>query len=114
MRNQSFNITSVLPPLHTLLSSYLLFLNPASTNRPAAHCLDILRQQLMCTVDIGVLGKVWWNQDNPTPYPDFNTQHKCRDFEAVRNWAEKNQGPQIWPEDYLARPNMEDVNESLP
>jgi len=44
--------------------------------RVAAHCLDILRQQLMCTVDIGVLGQIWWNKESPTAYPDFNTRHE--------------------------------------
>lgn len=68
----------------------------------------------MCTVDIGVLGKVWWNVDNPTPYPDFNTQHQCRDFEAVRSWAELNQGLATWPEDYLDKPKVEDVYGSIP
>ncbi|KAF2104698.1 hypothetical protein NA57DRAFT_70906 [Rhizodiscina lignyota] len=58
-----------------------------------SHCLDILRQQLMCSVDIGVLGQVWWNKDEPTAFVDFNTRHKCRNFDAVRAWAEKHQLP---------------------
>lgn len=60
------------------------------------HCLDILRQQLMCVVDVGVLGQIWYQpeeEQNPIPFVDFNTKHKCRDFEAVREWAEKQQLP---------------------
>lgn len=59
------------------------------------HCLDIIRQSLMCSIDIGVLGQVWFQPDGlpPEPYVDFNTRHKCRDFEAVRKWAKIHQLP---------------------
>ncbi|KAF8863024.1 hypothetical protein BDZ45DRAFT_584602 [Acephala macrosclerotiorum] len=78
------------------------------------HCLDIIRQQLMCQVDIGVLGQVWWNRDSPSAYPDFDTRHKCRDFDAVRQWAFEHQAPEEVPDDYLKAPRDEDVFESLP
>jgi hypothetical protein len=45
---------------------------------------------------VGVLGQVWWQADtepNPTPFVDFNTKHRCRDFAAVREWAEAHQLP---------------------
>ncbi|KAL6708353.1 hypothetical protein ACN47E_003277 [Coniothyrium glycines] len=60
------------------------------------HCLDILRQVLMCNPDVGVLGQVWWQaEDEPKPmaFVDFNTKHRCRDYEAVRVWAEEHQLP---------------------
>ena len=60
------------------------------------HCLDILRQQLMCVADVGVLGQVWYQvegEDHPTPFTDFNTKHRCRDYEAIRKWAEAHQAP---------------------
>jgi len=58
----------------------------------------------MCTVDVGVLGQVWWNPPAPTAYVDFNTQHKCRNFDDVRRWAEMHQAPEEVPEDYLDPP----------
>lgn len=74
-----------------------------------SHCLDILRQQLMCTVDLGVLGQIWWNRERPTPFVDFNTEHRCKNFEAVREWAERNQLPpdDETPKDYLEPPTRE-------
>ncbi|KAI4613585.1 uncharacterized protein J4E87_009713 [Alternaria ethzedia] len=60
------------------------------------HCLDIIRQVLMCNPDVGVLGQVWWQADtmpDPTPFVDFNTRHRCRDYEQVREWAEAHQLP---------------------
>jgi hypothetical protein len=62
----------------------------------ATHCLDILRQVLMCDPDVGVLGQVWWQPKSvpdPMPFVDFNTKHRCRDFEGVRAWAEAHQLP---------------------
>lgn len=76
------------------------------------HCLDILRQQLMCTVDVGVLGQVWYQPPGkgPEAFVDFNTVHKCRNFENVRDWAEKHQLPDAdtVPDDYLELPKEGD------
>jgi len=44
----------------------------------------------MCTADFGVFGQLWV-KDPPFPFVDFNTKHKCRNFEAIRAWAEENQ-----------------------
>jgi hypothetical protein len=71
----------------------------------SGHCLDMLRQQLMCTADTGVLGQVWIA--GPEPFVDFNTNHKCRNFEAVRQWAENHQMQDL-PPDYLAKPQPGD------
>lgn len=60
------------------------------------HCLDMIRQVLMCNPDVGVLGQVWWQPEtaaDPIPFVDFNTRHRCRDYEAVRAWAEVHQLP---------------------
>lgn len=80
---------------------------------PIAHCLDILRQQLMCTVDMGILGQVWWNKDNPTAFPDFNTKHTCRNYDAVRKWGFEHQA-QV-PPDWLIPPrDLSIVSEEMP
>lgn len=74
------------------------------------HCLDIIRQQLMCTVDVGVLGQVWY-QPPEAPlqaFVDFNTIHKCRNFDAIRQWAEDHQLPEVTPADYLEPPQAGD------
>lgn len=43
----------------------------------------------MCNVDTAVLGQVWASKDDPIAFPDFNTRHMCKNYEAVREWAEK-------------------------
>jgi hypothetical protein len=60
----------------------------------------------MCTIDLGVLGQVWFDPTAPTAYVDFNTRHKCRNFDAVRQWAQEHQLPpeEELPNDYLQPP----------
>lgn len=74
-----------------------------------AHCVDVLRQRLMCVVDTGLMGQVWVGRERPRAFPDFNTRHRCRDFEAVRRWAESRQLPEVVPEDFLVPPGVDDV-----
>ncbi|GLB11104.1 hypothetical protein AtubIFM57258_007523 [Aspergillus tubingensis] len=89
--------------------------NDYVVRRHVTHCLDIIRQQLMCTVDVGVLGQVWVHPDHPEPFVDFNTEHKCRNFEEIREWAERNQLPEAVPNDFLQPPKIGDrVYEEIP
>ncbi|KIW07025.1 uncharacterized protein PV09_01919 [Verruconis gallopava] len=73
-----------------------------------SHCLDIIRQRLMCTMDTSVFGSVWVDRNDPRPFTDFNTKHVCRDFEQIREWAEDHQLGDDTPEDFLELPG-EDV-----
>jgi hypothetical protein len=36
-----------------------------------------------------MLGQVWVDPNEPTAFPDFNTRHTCKNYENVREWAEK-------------------------
>lgn len=68
----------------------------------------------MCTVDVGVLGQLWWDRSYAKAFPDFNTKHICRDFERIRQWAEEHQAPVDVPADYLQPPQKSDVFETIP
>lgn len=69
----------------------------------------------MCTIDVGVLGQVWWNQDAPEAYVDFNTKHTCKNFDEIRKWAEAHQLPAEVPFDFLQPPKAGDtVYETIP
>lgn len=157
--------------LPTLLHIALLIL--------VGHCLDFIRQRLMCSVDVGVFGSVWVNKTDPKvslaffklasdpgqthrvkcddrqvsfctlttlgcvsglsapgsyksnssplslhissirinltntfkPFVDFNTDHTCRDFQAVREWAKEHQQAkdEDLPEDWILPPD-DDMN----
>lgn len=45
----------------------------------------------MCNADTGVLGQVWFDQNSPTAFPDFNTKHKCKNFDDISKWAVEHQ-----------------------
>jgi len=80
-----------------------------------SHCLDILRQQLMCNVDVGVLGQIWVDPTDTMPFVDFNTRHKCKNFEAIRQWAHDHQLPEEPPADFLQPPRAGDlIYDSVP
>ncbi|KAM0271926.1 hypothetical protein ACHAQH_008906 [Verticillium albo-atrum] len=90
--------------------------NDKILNHHVTHCLDMIRQVLMCNVDTGVLGQVWANQDQPGAFPDFNTRHQCKNYEAVQAWAKKLQAPppESVPDDYLKPPRHGDVIPGTP
>ncbi|PVH72868.1 hypothetical protein DL98DRAFT_383901, partial [Cadophora sp. DSE1049] len=50
------------------------------------HCIDMIRQRLTCTADIGLVTAVWVDGYSE-PYPDFSTRHQCRNFDKIRYWA---------------------------
>ncbi|CZT11665.1 uncharacterized protein RAG0_15749 [Rhynchosporium agropyri] len=80
-----------------------------------SHCLDIIRQQLMCTPDTGLLGQVWWDRNYPKAFVDFNTEHKCKNFDAIRQWAEERQISEETPLDFLKPPQVGDtIYEAIP
>ncbi|ERS97142.1 hypothetical protein HMPREF1624_06472 [Sporothrix schenckii ATCC 58251] len=54
------------------------------------HCIETLRTNLMCQSDIGIFTfKLFpeYGFADDDYWPDFNTLHTCRNFEAVRSWA---------------------------
>ncbi|EPT00324.1 hypothetical protein FOMPIDRAFT_1030579 [Fomitopsis schrenkii] len=46
------------------------------------HCIEMLRQVLMCNANVGLI-TFDWVEGFRTPFPNFSTQHKCRDAEKV-------------------------------
>lgn len=53
------------------------------------HCIEMLRQVLMCNADVGLI-TFDWVAGFDVPFPNFSTPHKCRDFEKVYQWYEEN------------------------
>ncbi|PMD48175.1 hypothetical protein L207DRAFT_415222, partial [Hyaloscypha variabilis F] len=56
----------------------------------ADHCLEMLRMNIRCQVDIGVITFHELADKPGEPWPDFSTLHVCREFDAMRSWAIKN------------------------
>lgn len=52
------------------------------------HCIDYLRQVIMCESDVTPVTSNWVFTHH-TPHPDFNTMHKCRNFTKLLEWVEE-------------------------
>ncbi|KAL7957633.1 hypothetical protein V8C34DRAFT_314644 [Trichoderma compactum] len=58
------------------------------------HCIDMLRQVIQCKPDLGVFGQYWVKdpaQGIDGSFVDFNTNHKCIEWEPVREWVHAHQ-----------------------
>ena len=55
----------------------------------ADHCIDTIRQVLMCHPDDGLFLS-YWIEGRVGPMADFNTMHKCKNFDAMMNWSSEN------------------------
>ncbi|KAG2059409.1 hypothetical protein BDR06DRAFT_724979 [Suillus hirtellus] len=53
------------------------------------HCIEMLRQNIMCRADTTMISW-YWVQGETTPYPNFNTRHRCRNFDKIWDWSIKN------------------------
>lgn len=51
------------------------------------HCIENIRQNLMCSADFNLLGFV--HVAGREPFPDFGTEHTCRNFDDVRDFASR-------------------------
>ncbi|PMD25595.1 hypothetical protein NA56DRAFT_686143 [Hyaloscypha hepaticicola] len=50
------------------------------------HCIDALRQFVMCQGDINVFAFRFPFNDGD-PWPDYTTPRVCRNYESIRKWA---------------------------
>ncbi|KAF2164075.1 hypothetical protein M409DRAFT_25423 [Zasmidium cellare ATCC 36951] len=54
------------------------------------HCLDAMRQVVMCNADTDVVPLLWFTEQGRT-ISDFARNKQCRNFESVTAWSEKHQ-----------------------
>jgi len=55
-----------------------------------SHCVDTIRQSLMCSADVSV--NVWQWSPELSVVVGYSTQaHSCRNFEKLRDWAQSRQ-----------------------
>jgi len=52
------------------------------------HCLYIVLQDLMCHATADMITTPWVD-GQLNPFPDFNINRKCRDFEGIVRWHEQ-------------------------
>ncbi|TID24973.1 hypothetical protein E6O75_ATG04178 [Venturia nashicola] len=55
-----------------------------------SHCLDVLRQELMCTGSLNLF-RYQWQESQHNPWPDFNVERQCRRWEDIVDWKKSHQ-----------------------
>jgi hypothetical protein len=58
---------------------------PEMYERHYEHCVDYIRQGIMCNFDPGII-PYYWVRDHNQPTPDGNTFHKCVNWEHLEGW----------------------------
>ncbi|KAG1856588.1 hypothetical protein C8R48DRAFT_299319 [Suillus tomentosus] len=51
------------------------------------HCIEMLRQNIMCRADVTML-TYDWVEGVKDPFPNFRIPHRCRNFEKVLDWVD--------------------------
>jgi hypothetical protein len=65
------------------------------------HCMDMLRERIQCSADRAVFGMVWIEGDGPFDrgaFPQYSTERKCQDFNALSSWVKSNTIHDEWHE----------------
>ncbi|KAH9238240.1 hypothetical protein K456DRAFT_1826991, partial [Colletotrichum gloeosporioides 23] len=72
------------PAYQPMLSSQMGELVPMHID----HCIDELRQAVMCRADVTVLTSDWidWH---PKPWLNFNVEHECVNWDNVFQWSKE-------------------------
>jgi hypothetical protein len=66
---------------------------PAKVRAHLDHCIEILRMNLMCMADVNVF--TFQPVEGKDGYwPDYESEHVCRNFEHVKEWANANAMPE--------------------
>ncbi|KAG1787747.1 uncharacterized protein HD556DRAFT_936759 [Suillus plorans] len=59
---------------------------PDAIHRHIGHCIEMIRQNIMCRADTTML--TWhWVQGYDSPHAKFSTRHRCRNFEKIMDWS---------------------------
>ncbi|KAF1996921.1 hypothetical protein P154DRAFT_607304, partial [Amniculicola lignicola CBS 123094] len=65
------------------------FLQPfGETVNHMDHCIDMLRQRVMCTPDTGLIFS-HWVKGHDHKHVNFNTQHRCMNFQNAVDWVKE-------------------------
>ncbi|KAK4090436.1 hypothetical protein Purlil1_5108 [Purpureocillium lilacinum] len=58
------------------------------------HCIDLLRQVVMCHGDVS-LHTYQWKEDYRWPWPSMQTEHQCRNWDKLMDWSKEHYIPSL-------------------
>ncbi|KAF2804554.1 uncharacterized protein BDZ99DRAFT_397559 [Mytilinidion resinicola] len=92
--NTKPHLRHLFPVLATKLAT-----EPDITEAHFEHCVDVLRNRLMCTADASLV-TFRWVKGVSGPYPYFNTKHECRSYEGLLGWDRERRPGDKFPDGY--------------
>ena len=72
------------------------------------HCLDLLRQTVMCKADVSLV-TMRWGHTQQMPLGNFSTSHTCRSWDAIDQWAGEHAPKRLMEPGWLKHPTFVDV-----
>ncbi len=63
--------------------------SPQERSEHKDHCIETLRQRLMCTPDLNIITS-HWRLANDIPNIDLHSNHQCVDWEKFYEWTKRN------------------------
>ncbi|KAK1141021.1 hypothetical protein N8T08_009594 [Aspergillus melleus] len=79
------------------------FFTSPTVRKHTDHCIEMLRQLLMCSADLHLITYDWvdgWDY----PWPDFSENHFCRDYERVHSWGKSHLAKSDAPGGLILKP----------
>ena len=70
------------------------------------HCVDLLRQIILCDADVGLIVYHWEGKDR-IPQAKFATEHVCRNYDRINDWVLANK----WNEESVFDPVSHSVDQ---
>jgi hypothetical protein len=58
------------------------------------HCIDLLRQVIMCHGDVS-LHTYGWKDNYRWPWPSMRTEHQCRNWDRLMSWSKDHYIPSL-------------------
>ncbi|KAF4336149.1 hypothetical protein FBEOM_9992 [Fusarium beomiforme] len=69
------------------------------------HCLDMLRQSIMCQGDMQLL-TMKWRPDGRIPTANFTSPHQCVNWDTLEKWASSRRIVNLMEPGYLIHPTL--------
>ncbi|KAK1993872.1 hypothetical protein LX36DRAFT_537726, partial [Colletotrichum falcatum] len=53
-----------------------------------SHCIDVLRESLICNGDIAII-TYDWRKGHKLPWPNFKVEHECKNWDKILRWSKE-------------------------
>lgn len=89
----------------TTVSSLTISCRIFSLTKHPDHCLDMLRQSIICQGDMQLL-TMKWRQDGRIPTANFTSPHQCVNWDRLEAWATSRRIFNLMEPGYLNHPTL--------